>query len=90
MIWFKIKVQVEVWHHKWDALKYEEEENIFEYITHFKKIYKRVDPQKRTSIRMIIQKFINFLPSKYVKLLTIIRLANLDEAIETVLDVEAS
>jgi len=63
---------------------------MFEYATRFKKIYKRINPQKRTSIRMIIQKFINSLPPKYVELLTIIRSANLDEAIKAALDVKAS
>jgi len=37
---FKTKVQVEVWHQKWDALEYEEDEEISEYATRFKKIYK--------------------------------------------------
>ncbi len=41
---FKTKAQVEVWHQKWDALEYEEDEEISEYTTRFKKIYKRVDP----------------------------------------------
>jgi len=71
-------------------LEYEEEEDVSEYTTHFKKIYKRVNPQKRTFIRMIIWKFINSLPPKYVELLTIIRSANLNEAIKAALDVEAS
>ncbi len=39
---------------------------------------------------MIVRKFINSLPSKYVKLLIIIGSNNLDEAIEAALDVEAS
>ena len=63
---------------------------MFEYVTRFKKIYKRVDSQKKTPIKMIIQKFINSLPPKYVKLLTIIGLANLNEAIEVTLNVETS
>jgi len=61
-----------------------------EYTTRFKKIYKRINLQKRTLIRMIIRKFINFLLPKYVKLLTIIRPANLDETIKAVLDIKAS
>ncbi len=90
VVQFKTKTQVEVWYHKWDVLKYEKEKDMFEYATRFKKIYKRINPQKRTSIRMIIQKFINSLPPKYVELLTIIRSANLDEAIKAALDVKAS
>ena len=87
---FKTKAQVEVWHQKCDALKYEEEEDISEYAICFKKIYKRVDLQKRTPIRTIVRKFINSLPSKYVELLTIIGPASLDEAIDTAIDVKAS
>ena len=37
---FKTKAQEEVWYWKWDALEYEEEEDISEYVTQFKKIYK--------------------------------------------------
>ncbi len=87
---FKTKAQVKVWHRKWDALEYEEEEDISEYATRFKKIYKRVDLQKRTPIRTIIWKFINSLPPKYVELLIIIGLSTLDEAIEAAMDVEVS
>ncbi len=87
---FKTKAQVKVWHQKWDALEYEEEEDISEYVTHFKKIYKRVDLQKRTPTRTIIRKFINSLPSKYIELLTIIGSGILKEAIEAAMDVEAS
>ena len=90
MIRFKTKVQVEVWHRKWDALNYEEEEDISEYATHFKKIYKRVDPLKRIPIRTIIWKFINSLPPKYMELLMIMRPSTLDETIETIMDVETS
>jgi len=49
-----------------------------------------VDTQKRTSIRTIIRKFINSLPSKYVKLLTIMRPGILEEAIEAAIDVKIS
>src|SRR6266496_3060372 len=77
---FKTKTQVEVWYRKWDALEYEEDE----------KIYKRVDPHRSTPTRMIIRKFINSLPSKYVELLTIMGPTTLAEAIEAVMDVEAS
>ena len=87
---FKIKAQVEVWHQKWDALKHEEEEDIFEYATHFKKIYKRVDPQKRTPTRTVVRKFINSLPPKYVEMLTIIGPDTLNEAIEAAMNIEAS
>ena len=44
---FKTKAQVEVWHQKWDALEHEKEEDISEYATCFKKIYKWVDLQKK-------------------------------------------
>jgi len=71
-------------------LKYEEGEDISEYVTHFKKVYKRIDPQKRTPIRTIIRKFINFLPSKYVELLIIMRPDTLEETIEAAMDVEVS
>ncbi len=87
---FKTKTQVEVWHQKWDALEHEEEEDISEYTTCFKKIYKRVDPQKRTPTRTVVQKFINSLPPKYVEMLTIMRPDILDEAIEAAMDVKAS
>ena len=87
---FKTKTQVEVWYWKWDALEYEEDEKISEYATRFKKIYKRIDPQKRTPIRIIIRKFINSLPPKYVELLTIMKPSTLDETIEAIMDVEAS
>jgi len=87
---FKTKAQVEVWHQKWDALKHEEEEDISEYTTRFKKIYKQVDPQKRTPTRTVVRKFINSLPPKYVKMLTIMRPDTLDEAIEAAMDVEIS
>ena len=87
---FKTKTQVEVWHQKWDALEYDEDEKISEYATHFKKIYKRVDPHRSTPTRMIIRNFINFLPPKYVKLLTIMGLTILVEAIKAAMDVEAS
>ncbi len=49
-----------------------------------------MDPQKRTSIRTIIQKFINSLPPKYMKLLTIIGPNTLEKAVEATMDVEAS
>ncbi len=49
-----------------------------------------MDPQKWTPIRTIIRKFINSLPPKYVKLLTIIGSSILDEAVEATIDVEAS
>jgi len=71
-------------------LEHEEEEDISEYATHFKKIYKWVDPQKRTPTRTVVRKFINSLPSKYVKMLTIMGSDTLDEAIEAAIDVEAS
>ena len=87
---FKTKAQVEVWHRKWDALEYEEEEDISEYATRFKKIYKRVDPQKRTPTRTVVRKFINSLPPKYVEMLTIIGPDTLDEAIEAIINIEAS
>jgi len=87
---FKTKAQEEVWHQKWDALEYEKDEKISEYATCFKKIYKRVDPHRSTSIRTIIRKFINSLPPKYVELLTIIGPTTLAEAIEAAMDVEAS
>jgi len=87
---FKTKAQVEVWHQKWDVLEYEEDEEISEYATRFKKIYKRVDPHRSTPIRMIIRKFINSLPPKYVELLTIMGLITLTEAIEAAMDVKAS
>ena len=56
----------------------------------FKKIYKRVDPHKRTPVRTIVQKFINSLPPKYVELLTIIGPTTLDEVIEVAIKVEVS
>ncbi len=87
---FKTKAQVEVWHQKWDALEYEEDEEISEYTTRFKKIYKRVDPHRSTPTRMIIRKFINSLPSKYVELLTIMGLSTLVKAIEAAMDVETN
>jgi len=87
---FKTKAQVEVWHQKCDALKYEEEEDISEYAICFKKIYKRVDLQRRTPIRTIIRKFVNSLPLKYVELLTIMESNTLEEAVEAAMDVEAS
>ena len=87
---FKTKAQVEVWHQKWDILEYEEDEEISEYATRFKKIYKRVDPHRSTPTRMIIRKFINSLSPKYVELLTIIGLTTLAETIEAAMDVEAS
>ena len=90
VIRFKTKAQVEVWHRKWDVLEHEEEEDISEYVTCFKKIYKRVNPQRRTPIRTIIWKFINSLPPKYVKLLTIIESNTLEKAIEVDMNVEAS
>ena len=49
-----------------------------------------MDPQKRTLIRTIIQKFINSLLPKYVELLIIIRPSILDEAVEAAMNVEAS
>ncbi len=87
---FKTKAQVEVWHRKWDALEYEEEEDISEYATRFKKIYKWVDSQKRTPIRTVVRKFINSLPPKYVKMLIIIGPDIMDKAIEAAMDVKAS
>src|SRR6266498_2489396 len=87
---FKTKVQVEVWYRKWDALEHEEEEDISEYATRFKKIYKRVDPQKKTPTRTVVCKFINSLPSKYVEMLTIMGSDTLDKAIEAAMDVKAS
>ena len=87
---FKTKAQVEVWHRKWDALEHEEDEDISEYTTRFKKIYKRVDPQKRTPIRNVMRKFINSLLPKYVKMLNIIGPDTLDETIEAAMDVKAS
>ncbi len=71
-------------------MEHDEEENISEYATRFKKIYKQVDPQKRIPIRTIIWKFINFLPPKYVKLLTIIGLRTLDKAVDAAIDVKVS
>src|SRR6266542_2966453 len=79
-----------VWHQKCDALKYEKDEEILEYATRFKKIYKRVDPHRSTPTRTIIRKFINFLPPKYVELLTIMGLIILVKAIEAAMDVEAN
>ncbi len=61
-----------------------------EYATRFKKIYKRVNPLKRISVRTVIRKFINSLPLKYMKLLTIMGLTTLDKAIEATMNVEAS
>ncbi len=87
---FKTKAQVEVWHHKWDILEYEEEEDISEYATRFKKIYKWVDPQRRTPVRTIVWKFINSLPLKYMELLMIIGLSILDKTIEAAMDIKAS
>jgi len=87
---FKIKIQVEVWHQKWNALEHKEEEDISEYTTRFKKIYKRVDSLKRILIRTIVCKFINSLSLKYVKLLMIIGPSTLNEAIKAAMDVEAS
>ena len=87
---FKTKAQVKVWHRKWNALEYEEDEEISEYATRFKKIYKRVDPHRSTPTRTIVRKFINSLSPKYVELLTIIGPSTLAEAIEAVMDVEAS
>ena len=81
---------MEVWHWKCDVLEYEDNENVSEYAIWFKKIYKRVDPYKNTPSRTIIRKFINSLPSKFMKLLMIIGSPNLDEVIEAALDVEAS
>jgi len=71
-------------------LKCKEDEDVSEYVTHFKKIYKKVDPYKSISSKTIIRKFINSLPSKFVKLFTIISLASLNKAIEAVLNIEAS
>jgi len=71
-------------------LEYEKDEEISEYVTRFKKIYKRVDLHRSTSTRTIIRKFINSLPSKYVELLTIIGPTTLAEAVEAAIDVEAS
>ncbi len=71
-------------------MEHKEKEDISEYVTRFKKIYKRVDSQKRTPIRTIIQKFINFLPPKYMELLTIIGSNTLKEAVEAAMDVKAS
>ncbi len=79
-----------MWYQKWDVLEYEEDEKILEYATCFKKIYKRVDPHRSTPIRMIIRKFINSLPLKYVELLTIMGPITLAEAIKAAMDVEAS
>jgi len=81
---------VKVWYKKWDALEYEDEKDVSEYTTCFKKIYKRVNPLKRIPSKTIVRKFINSLPFKYVKLLTIIGLSNLNEAINAALDIEAS
>ena len=71
-------------------MEYEKGKDISEYVTHFKKVYKRVDSQKKTPIRTIIRKFINSLPSKYVELLTIIGPNTLEETIEAAMNVEAS
>jgi len=71
-------------------LEYKEDEEISEYATRFKKIYKQVDPHRSTSIRTIIRKFINFLPPKYVELLTIMGPITLAKAIEAAMNVEAS
>ena len=71
-------------------MKCKEDEDVSEYVTHFKKIYKKVDPYKSISSKTIIRKFINSLPSKFVKLFTIISLASLNKAIEAVLNIEAS
>ena len=71
-------------------MEYEEDEKISEYVTHFKKIYKWVDPYKSTPTRTIIRKFINFLPPKYVELLTIMGPITLEKAIEAAIDVKAS
>ena len=71
-------------------MEYEEDEEISEYATRFKKIYKRVDLHRSIPTRMIIRKFINSLPPKYVKLLTIMGLITLAKAIEAAIDVEAS
>ncbi len=49
-----------------------------------------MDSQKRIPIKSIIWKFINSLPPKYVKLLTIIGSNTLKEAVEAAIDVEAN
>jgi len=60
------------------------------YVTWFRRIYKRIDPHKSILNRTIVKKFINSLPTKFVKILIIIDLANLDKAIKAALDLEAS
>jgi len=71
-------------------LKCEDDEDVSEYATRFKRIYKRVNPHRSTLNRTIIRKFINSLLPKFVKLFTIIGPASLNKAIEAALDVEAS
>jgi len=87
---FKTKVQVEVWHQKWDVLECEDDEDVSEYAIRFKKIYKQVNSHKSIPSRTIVRKFINLLLLKFVELLTIIKPANLNEVIKAVLDVKAS
>ncbi len=87
---FKTKAQVKVWHRKWNALECEKDKDISEYATHFKQVYKRVNPYKSILSRTIIRKFINSLPLKFVELLIIIGPANLDKTIEAALNVKAS
>ena len=87
---FKTKAQVKVWHHKWNALECEDDEDVSGYTTCFKRVYKRVDLHKSTPSRTIIWKSINSLFLKFVKLLTIIGPANLNKAIEATLNIKAS
>ena len=75
---------------KWDALKCNDDEDILEYATHFKKIYKKVDPYKSIPSKTIVRKIINSLSLNYMKFLTIIGSANLDETIKAALNVEVS
>ncbi len=87
---FKTKAQQEEWYRKWDVIEYEDDEDISEYATKFKKIYKRVDSSRKIPKWTIVRKFINSLPLKYTEMLTIIRPNTLEEAIEGALDVKAS
>ncbi len=81
---------MEVWYHKWNSIECEEDEDISEYITRFKKVYKRVDLIKQIPTKIIIQKYINSLSPKFVEFLTIIELSILKETIESTLNIKTS
>ena len=71
-------------------MKYEDDKDVSKYVIQFKQVYKRVDSHKSIPSRTIIRKFINSLSSKFVKFLTIIGPASLNETIKAMLDVKAS